>query len=467
MPVSSAGGFLNDNMLIQRGVPFTLHGKARPETNVVATFGDFAQARASVDQNGHWEATFAALAASSTPRTLSLHFSTGEPPVEFHGVMVGDVWVCGGQSNMQMYLKDCRGVECMLESLDALPLRLFESDRFCSDTPCESINGRWRTCTVETAKHFSGIAFAFGRRLSESLDIPIGLVDISWGGSPCEAFTRRDVLDSDPDLKPTITRQFDNPWQHAGVIWNGMLAPLVKYPVRGVIWYQGEANVERAWQYAKLLPAMINDWRKQWRNQHLPFLLVQPAPYRYQGHDIRCLPELWEAQVRTARALPNVGIAVTTDVGDPDNVHPSNKLPIAERLASLALAGEYGRNTPCVGPVFTAMEPVGQSHVRLRFSPGEGGLVQRMKPTDNAGGLSNFEIAGDDCTFTQAEARIEKTAGGGPADTVIVWSQAVAHPRHVRFAWTDTAAPNLFNGAGFPAMPFRTDDLPMVTHGRK
>lgn len=369
---------------------------------------------------------------------------------------------------MQMYLKDCRGAESVLDDVDCLPLRLFESDRVFSDTPVENGGGWWRRCTRDVAERFSGIAFAFGRRLCRELNIPIGLVDTSWGGATCEAFTRMEVLASDPDLEPAIARRFDHPWFHAGVIWNGLMTPLVRFPVRGVIWYQGEGNVDRAWQYRKLLPAMIEDWRKQWKSPQLPFYIVQPTPYRAQGRDPRGLPELWEAQALTARSLPNTGIVVTTDVGDPDNAHPADKLPIADRLASVALADACGWDIPHEGPVFVELgEGNRPDALRVRFRHGGGGLVEHRTAAGSGSGLSGFQIAGSDGMFVAADARIEPPDQGEHADTVIVWSPSVNQPRHVRFAWTDTASPNLFNGAGFPAMPFRTDDLPLISWGKR
>jgi sialate O-acetylesterase len=301
------------------------------------------------------------------------------------------------------------------------------------------------------------VGYFFARKLHEDLNVPVGIINTSWGGTICEAWTSREALQTDADFKPILDRsaQFKagNPNQ-AAVLYNGMVAPIIPYGIRGAIWYQGESNHGRAAQYAKLFPAMIEDWRERFGQGDFPFLFVQLAPFQYGNEDPRILPELWEAQTKTL-SLKNTGMAVTTDIATLNDIHPKNKQDVGKRLALWALANTYGKKDVVYsGPLYDSFDVEG-SKVRLKFKHVDGGLVAKDdKP------LSHFEIAGEDQKFVPAEAKID-------GDSIVVSSDQVAKPVAVRFAWSKTAEPNLFNKAGLPASPFRTDDWPMLTKNAK
>jgi sialate O-acetylesterase len=263
-------------------------------------------------------------------------------------------------------------------------------------------------------------------------------------------------LEGEPDFQPILERAANfspkNPNQ-ASVLYNGMIRPVVPLAIRGAIWYQGESNCSRAEQYQKLFPALIRDWRGNWGQGEFPFLFVQLAPYRYGNADPANCAELREAQRLTLQRVPNTGMAVTTDIGNVKDIHPKNKQEVGRRLALWALAGTYGKDLVPSGPLYESMA-VESGKIRIKFKHAEGGLVAK------GGALGHFTIAGADGNFVSACAEID-----GP--TVVVSSEEVQQPAAVRFGWRDDAEPNLFNAAGLPASPFRTDDFPMVTAGKK
>ena len=282
--------------------------------------------------------------------------------------------------------------------------------------------------------------------------MPIGLIHTSWGGTPAEKWTSRKALEAEPKLKGV----------KGSGLYNGMIAPLIPYGIRGAIWYQGEANIGQAYQYRTLLPTMIRNWRTDWGQGDFPFYIVQIAPFRYNswfnGKPVdprmpeRCA-ELWEAQLLTHKSVPNTGLAVTTDIGELGDIHPHNKQEVGRRLALWALAKTYNRELVFSGPMYKSMRIEGRE-VRLKFDYAEGLKSADGKP------LSFFTIAGTDQKFVPAEAHID-----GPADnpTVVVSAKEVAEPVAVRFAWREDATPNLVNGANLPASPFCTDDFKGVT----
>jgi len=357
--------------------------------------------------------------------------------------------------------------------------------------PLEDTEGQWTLCSPQSVGDFSAVGYFFGREIHKALGVPVGLIHSSWGGTPAEAWTSLPYLEGDPDYQPIIERWKLNlanypkaikdyeaklaewqsaaekakaegkpappaPWKPAGpeypgrpaVLYNGMIAPLIPYAIQGVIWYQGEANAGRAYQYRRLFPTMIRNWRKAWGQGNFPFLFVQLANYE-PGNLNEEWAELREAQLM-ALQLPSTGMAVAIDIGNPKDIHPRNKQEVGRRLALTALAKVYGKNIEYSGPMYRGMSIEGGA-IRLRFDHVDGGLLAM-----GGGPLKGFTIAGEDRKFVPAEAVIE-------GETVVVRSPEVAHPVAVRYAWAINPTCNLYNKAGLPASPFRTDDWPGVT----
>jgi sialate O-acetylesterase len=300
------------------------------------------------------------------------------------------------------------------------------------------------------------VGYYFGRTLHQELDVPVGLINSSWGGTMAEAWTSREGLTGEPDFEPILQRsaQFKPNHPHqASVLYNGMIQPLIPLGIRGAIWYQGESNVGRAEQYQKLFPAMIANWRSQWGQGDFPFLFVQLAPYHYGDPAGPNCAELREAQRLTLDNAPNTGMAVTTDIGNVQDIHPKNKQDVGRRLALWALAKTYGEDVVHSGPLYKSMK-LEDGKIRISFEHTGGGLVAK------GGDLTHFTIAGEDGNFVPAKAVID-------GRTVVVQSDQVAAPVAVRFGWQNGAEPNLFNAEGLPASPFRTDDFKLATAGNK
>ena len=318
------------------------------------------------------------------------------------------------------------------------------------------MKGAWAVCTPRNIATdgvwggFSAAAYYFGRQLYKELNVPIGLIHSSYGGTPAEFWTSGKALQSNPALKP---------WAHgeSACLYNGMIAPLTPFAIRGVIWYQGEANVSDAHRYRILFPGMIASWRAEWGQGDFPFGFVQIAPWPYSTMckiSPTCCPEMWESQLTTLKSTPNTGMVVTTDiVNDLKDIHPRNKQDVGRRLALWALAKVYGRNVVYSGPIYKSMVVEGKK-IRVQFDHVGGGLIASGgKP------LTDFTIAGPDQKFVPATAEID-------GNSILVHSDEVTQPAAVRFAWRDEAKPNLANKEGLPASPFRTDAWKGATQGQ-
>jgi sialate O-acetylesterase len=442
-------------MVIQRDQDVPVWGWADAGEKVVVEMAD-QRAETTADDAGQWRVQLGPQPAGG-PHELAV---VGTNTIVINDVLVGEVWVCSGQSNMQWSVSaSSDSVEEIAAAIQPR-LRMFTVQRVPHDTPQDDCEGSWAVCTPETVGGFSAVGYYFARTLVGHLQVPIGMLHTSWGGTRCEAWTSDKALQANSDFQPILDRRATTAAkQHrAAALYNGMVNPLIPYAIRGAIWYQGESNLARAYQYRTLFPTMINDWRARWGQGEFPFLFVQLAPFRYNGQDQRHCAELWEAQLLTLN-LPNTGMAVTNDIGNLRDIHPKNKQDVGRRLALWALAKTYdvkirGKELVCSGPLYESMEVVGDT-IRLNFTAVGGGLVSRDgKP------LTDFAIAGKDQQFLPATALID-------GDQIVVHSPAVAQPVAVRFAWYDSAQPNLANRAGLPASAFRTDDWPAVTRDNK
>ncbi len=478
---------LSDGVVLQQGMKVNIWGTADPGEQVTVTLGD-QRLSGTADNEGQWQVKLGPLNPGG-PFTLTI---AGKNTITLHDVLVGEVWVCSGQSNMEMPVQGWgSGVVNYQDEVahgDHPMLHLFTVQKAVAAKPQRDVQGYWVTARPQTVADFSAVGYFFGRELLRVLNVPVGLIHSSWGGTPAEAWTSRGTLESDPAYQSILdagtkllspypkgfqdyAAQLEqwrkdsdqaesagapvaappalpddprrNPWRPAG-LFNAMLMPLTSYAIRGAIWYQGESNADRPAQYRKLFPSMIGDWRRAWGEGDFPFLFVQLANWGiYSPHSN--WPELREAQLKTL-SLPKTGMAVTIDIGDGSDIHPKDKQDVGYRLALAAQAIAYGRDVIDSGPIYESMAVEGDK-IRLRFKDVYGGLVTR----NSSPNVSGFEIAGDDHKFAGAQARID-------GDTVVVRSEKTPHPVAVRYAWGMNPSCNLYNRAGLPASPFRTDD---------
>ena len=455
---------LNQNMVLQRGQPVPVWGWAAPGEKVSVEFAGQKKS-AKTDAAGRWEVRLGKLTTSATPAAMTI---TGSDTVTLTNILVGEVWLCSGQSNMEKPIGSKPGQKPVpnhqqeLATGDAYPnIRLFKADRVIASEPMSDVKGTWAVCSSNSLEgiKFSAAAFFFAREICNELNVPIGLVQSAWGGTRIEPWTPPAGFEQVPAVADLAkfsagTNKLDN--KMPGAIYNAMIAPLKPFAMRGALWYQGESNcmdVNDGATYADKFEALIKGWRKVWGQGDFAFYYVQLAPYNYFSNRDKPrvnspeeLPRIWEAQSRCLR-LPNTGMAVITDtVDDTRDIHPTNKQDVGRRLALIALNKSYGKKeVACTGPVFRAMKIKGGEAV-LSFEGVGSGL--HVKDSQE---LNSFTIAGADGKFVAAVAQIE-------GETVVVSSSEVAEPKAVRFGWHELAQPNFFNEAGLPASPFRTDD---------
>lgn len=443
----------SDGAVLQQEMPVKVWGSAADGEEVTVSIAG--QEARTTAQGGTFQVQLPPLKAGG-PFELVIK---GRNTVTIHNVLVGEVWIASGQSNMQWSVALSEEPEKVAAASRNPRIRLFTVTRRATPEPQQTVpvaperqEGIWLECGPDTVVNFSAVAYHFGRSLSAALDIPIGLISTNYGGTPAEAWTSRHTLEGHPGLKNDFGSipATDKP-NSPGGLYNAMIHPLLGYGIRGVIWYQGESNASRAYQYRTLFPAMIEDWRGHWGQGDFPFLLVQLAPFTA----IKAEPgesdwaELREAQLLATKVLKNVGMAVITDLGDEKDIHPKPKGPVGERLALCARAIAYGEDITYSGPLYRSME-VRDDRIVLSFDHVDGGLEAR------GGELKGFTICGADRKFVNAYAEIK-------GDTIEVYSPGVPEPVAVRFGWANYPVVNLYNKAGLPASPFRTDDFPGIT----
>jgi sialate O-acetylesterase len=494
----------SDGLVLQQNAVAPVWGVADPGELVAVDlnrgFGGGSLVASKADGQGHWKVEFKDLKAGG-PFMLTIK---GKNEIVLKDVYIGDVWVCSGQSNMEMALQRCDQAKKDIDSSKNPKIRLFTVKKTPADTPQNEVPreekgnyGKWVECNPETVASFSGVAYYFGRDLQKARNVPIGLIHTSWGGTVAEAWASPESLAANAMLKTEIVdpypkahelvianypKQLDKykkdleihkaaveqakkdgktppPAPRApvdpkvspnrpSVLYNGMIHPLLPYAVKGAIWYQGEANAGRAEQYRTLFPVMIESWRKAWKNEDMPFLFVQLAPYAKAGGD---WPRLREAQLHTMLTLKHTGMAVTTDVGEENDIHPQKKQPVGARLAVAARALAYGESIESSGPIYKDAKFDGDQAV-LSFNHLGKGLEARAED----GKLIGFSLSGEDKIFYPARAEIK-------GDKIVVTSDKVTKPIAARYGWAAYPAVNLYNKDGLPASPFRTDDWPAAT----
>lgn len=493
-----------DGAVLQRGQKIPVWGTARDGEKVTVEIqGQKVSATAT---GGKWSVRLAPLKEGEA---LTMKIS-GDNTVTVNDLLVGEVWVCSGQSNMEWTFSKAHNAKEEGPKANYPQIRMFTVKKTVALKPMDEATGSWTVCSPATVNGFSAVGYFFARDLHQKLGVPVGMLHTSWGGTPAQSWTSLEGFGNQPELqeyvtaakqklanydadvaaydakmkvfqaqtkeweekvkapfdaallqwtkdaakakqagqpeptKPVLTTPKPKPPgqpnagpNHATSLYNGMVAPLIPYGIRGAIWYQGESNAGKATQYRTLFPAMIADWRKRWDLGDFPFLFVQIAPFKGQPAEIR------EAQFLSLAAVKNSAMAVTTDVGNANDIHPNQKEPVGQRLALAARALAYGEKIEYSGPLYDSMK-ASSGKITLRFRHTGGGLVAKD------GALKGFTIAGKDQKFVPAQANIE-------GDTVVVSAAGVSDPAAVRYGWDNVPDVNLYNKEGLPASPFRTD----------
>ena len=441
--------FFASDMVLQRLETVKIWGKGNKDAKITLfTSWDGKKYATKSDINGHWSILIQTPDAGGP---YEIKISDGEPLV-LENVLLGDVWLCSGQSNMEMPVKGFRGQpivgsqEAIVSANPNRPIRLFTVKRAFSTTPQDTLTGSWNLNNPKSVGPFSATAYFFGDLLQQTLDIPIGLIHSSWSASKIEAWMDQETLSSFPEILLPDERQTEFGWP-AGtptLLYNAMIHPLAGLKIKGVIWYQGESNSNDPELYSKLFPVWMDLWRRSFDSKELPFYYVQIAPYQAEGKDLINRAVFRESQLVSMKELSNVGMAVTTDVGSEKFIHAPYKKKIGERLAFWALAKTYGiQGIRYCGPLYASHE-LKESKVEITFDYGEEGLT----PENDE--VQGFEIAGEDGVFYPARALIINGSA-----RITVWHEQVTSPKEIRYCFRNYKEGNLSDNVGLPAAPFR------------
>lgn len=469
-----------DNMVIQQNTAAPIWGWAADGEEITIEING--KTVKATGKDGKFKAKLPKLKANSQPTTLTVK---GNNTITLSNVLVGEVWIASGQSNMEWPLRAAYQSTNAIQNAANPNIRLFTVPKNKQLKPVDDVKGQWVECNPQTVPNFSAVAYFFGRDLQKALNVPVGIIHTSWGGSPAEVWMSEDVLHDNPEYKRDVLDLYESqsathknalaawekekaaaakenkefkkqrpngPGWRPTELYNGMIAPLIPFAIKGAIWYQGESNAGRHKQYRTLFPDMIKNWRRDWGQGDFTFLAVQLAPFD-PGHTMEQIlgapsansnwAALREAQNHAGDVLPKYGVAVITDVGEQKDIHPTKKEPVGARLALLAEKIAYGKKVVASGPTFKSMKVDGNEAV-LTFDNVGSGLVA------NGGELKGFSIAGEDGNFVWANAKID-------GKKVLVSSPSVSKPTAVRYGWADFPVVNLENKEGLPASPFRTD----------
>lgn len=487
-----------DNMVLQRDRPIPVWGKADPGEKITVAFADQKQAT-TADENGAWQVTLDSLPANKTPQSFVV---SGKNKVTLENVLVGEVWLCSGQSNMEWLVEKSANPEEEKAAANFPEIRHFKVPRTSSAFPQSDVKANWQVCSPTTVGGFSAVAYYFARELFQKLDVPIGLLHSSWGGTSIEVWMSPESVATISELAELQAKVFSQsslspegkkrheeylaelkkwtaatevalaknqpvteppavPWPawdnpQPTQLYKGMIHPLAPFAMRGAIWYQGESNGSDDAIYLNKLQALIGGWRTKWNQGEFPFYIVQLANFSKASDDGKTWSKVREAQIAALTSIPNTGLAVTIDIGETKDIHPKNKQDVGKRLALWALAGPYGKDINPSGPLYKGYSVEG-SKIRISFNHAKEGLMIGKKEglaavvPEADGKIKWLEIAGEDQQFKRADAAIE----GGE---LLVSSPEVPSPVAVRYAFKqDPAGANLYNAEGLPASPFRTD----------
>ena len=468
----------SDHMVLQRGKPVPVWGRDRPGTQIVVTFGK-QQKTCKARLNGSWSVALDPLKPGPARELVVL----GTSETSIRDVLVGEVWFCSGQSNMEFRLQRCAKGKEAIAAARQDGIRLFRTDHLSSREAAFDVKGGpWTKADPDSARGFSGVAWFFGQELHKQLGVPIGLVQCAWGGTRIQSWMSPETLENKifadlvrdwarQDARVAAWKKAHDKWKvkaerarrtgkeppteprkvstanarhRPGGLFNGMAGPLLGFGYAGVLWYQGEANLREASSYARYQRLLVQDWRRV-SKQDLPFYWVQLASFSYRNVTERQLPLLWEAQDQ-ARDLPRTGMASAVDIGNPKDIHPTNKSEVGRRLSLLALAEVHGRDVESQGPRLVSWKQQGKE-TRLVFSHCDGGLVSR-------GPAAAFEVAGSDRQFHPAEASLE-------GSSIVLTCPKVRTVKAIRYAFKALGPFPVYNQQGLPLTPFRTDDWPI------
>ncbi len=490
---------IGDNMVLQQKQTNPLWGWDTPGTEITVTFGDQSKS-AKAGADGKWTMKLDPVPANAKPATITIKGSSAK---ELKNVLVGEVWICSGQSNMQMTVSGSWDADLETATAKYPNIRLITVPNVGTQEPQQDFKGAWAECSPQNVGGFSAVGFFYGRVLHNVLDVPVGLINNAWGGSAAEAWVNRGNLEKDPRFKilmegtkkneatlqsPAALENYKKnlaAWQQRsndakkaskpfterapgspdnwlrgnarpGNIYNGALLPTIGYGIKGAIWYQGESNASRAYEYASLFPFMIQNWRNEWKQGDFSFYWVQLADYMAEKTDAEqatasSWAELRESQTKTQNAIKNGGQAVIIDLGESNDIHPKNKRDVAERLARWALVKDYGMKLPYRSPEFKSAEFTGGKAIVTLDTFGS------SLRTVDVNDVKGFVICGEDKKWVWATAKINGK------DKVEVSAVGVAKPVAVRYAWSDNPVCNLFTTDGLPVTPFRSDDFEMLT----
>ena len=440
---------ISSNMVLQRNTSVKIWGWATPGEKITVRTSWFLETlKITTPENGRWEIAIKTT-LSKEPQTIQL--KSNESNINLENIVFGEVWICSGQSNMRMPLKGYTGQPTFGGNLSVATskndnLRLFSISENGSPTPLDSVSKfkKWNTASPETVKDFSAVAYFYGKQLQEILDVPVGLIMTSWGGTRIQPWMSKEAVTPFLDVNKVKKDTTEKYKRIPSAIFNAMIHPITSYTIKGAIWYQGETNRDEPKLYQKLLPEMVKDWRKQWNIGDFPFYYVQIAPNKYIDKSNSQYQR--EAQLKASEVISNSGMAVLSDVGSTQTIHPPRKKEVAERLLFIALNKTYGmKDIDCMGPVYKSMTEK-EGALFLNFDNAETGI---FSPETE---VSNFEIAGEDKVFFPAKAEIISHK------QVKVSSLNVKVPVAVRYGWYNWFEGTLYDNNMLPASSFRTDD---------
>jgi len=447
----------SDNMVLQQNSEVIVWGEADPnDTIIVKGTWNSQEVKTLTDINSKWKVILKTPAADNKPYQLIVK---GKQTKIFNNVLLGEVWLCSGQSNMAFQTSGTLNAKEELKMADYNNIRLLNIPQREAKEPQKNVNASWNICTPENVKSFSAVAYFFGKELNQKLSVPVGLINASMGCSHIEQWINKEEFQEAPDdlIKDEFQKvpdelvfseghNADCDFHGISNYYNGMIAPITPYAIKGVIWYQGESNRFYPANYLRLQQIMVNQWRKLF-SKDLSFYLVQIAPFKYQGQQEIGAVLVREAQLQMSQ-YPGCGMVVTTDIGNPDDIHPTNKQEVGRRLSLLALTNDYHKKgMVCSGPIYRYYEKI-NNKIEIHFDYANGGLTFKEES------LPEIFIAGNDRVFKAAKAKICKN----DKSVLVVWSDEVIDPIAVRYGFSALATSCLCNKEGLPASPFRTDN---------
>lgn len=437
----------SDNMVLQQQQLTSIWGMDNPGTKISVSGSWGKSAKTICDEKGYWKLKLQTPMAGG-PYNLQIK---GTKEIIMKNILIGEVWFCSGQSNMEMPVKGYSNQpvigsnEAILNSTND-KIRFLNTSRTVSLSKLYEVKGEWKEASPATTGNFSATAYFFARKIHSVLGVPVGIIQSAWGASAIESWMDAESLAAFKNKIIPDTIPVKEPQRVPTIMYNSMLHPYIGYTIKGVLWYQGESNRDNANEYLSLFTSMIKSWREQWNQGDFPFYFVQIAPFEPGKVNAAFLRE---AQFKTMQSVKNSGMAVTMDIGDQNIIHPSKKEEVGNRLAYWALAKDYHINGIAYsGPVYQKMEKVADNKILLTFDYCDEGLTSFGKP------LTDFEIAGEDKIFYPAEAKINNDKKG----TLLAWSNSVKDPVSVRYAFKNWAIGSLYNTQGLSASSFRTDD---------